>query len=199
MKIVQVGIWVLICVVLNGCSGLLPDQNVGECYSVDNLDPRQRVDLNVGSGNPILLIGNEKIVCSCYQPGSLAGVGEKESLAGAGEEGSLAGIGEKESLAGAGEEGSLAGVGEKESLAGAGEEGSLAGIGEKESLVGAGEEGSLVGIGEKEHLAGAVTEFSCRIVPECPGFKLVGYYGQDQIKIRTGTQQKFVSTDCITW
>jgi hypothetical protein len=79
------------------------------CYPVDTLSAKQKADLYVGRGNPIFLVGGKKIVCTCYDGGSIAGAGEEGHLAGADEEGRLAGAGEEGHLAGADEEGRLAG------------------------------------------------------------------------------------------
>ncbi len=228
MKIAIFGIGVAICVALSACTDLLTALSAPEgCYPVDSLSAKQRTYLHVGHGNPILFIGSQKFVCSCYrasplvgadEQGTLAGAGEQGHLSGAGEEGYLAGADEKGQLTGAGEKGQLAGAGEKSGqptgaeekahlvgdfeeghLAGAGEEGHLVGDSEEGHLTGAGEQGgNLTGAGEEGHLVGDFAELSCRIVPECPGFQLIGYEPQ-QIMVLTATGQRSVPTRCVTW
>ncbi len=228
MKTAIFGIGAATCVALSACTDLLTALSVPEgCYPVDSLSAKQRTALHVGRGNPILLIGSQRFVCSCYrasplvgadEQGYLAGAGEQGHLSGAGEEGHLAGADEKGHLTGAGEEGRLAGAGEKEGrltgaveeghlagdfekghLAGAVEEGHLVGDSEEGNLTGAGEKGgNLTGAGEEGHLVGDFAELSCRIVPECPGFQLIGYEPQ-QIMVLTASGQKSVPTSCVTW
>ncbi len=73
MNIVKVIIGAVTCTTLTACSGLLTEQKVGDCYSVDTLNASQKILLNVGSGNPILLAGNQQIVCGCYRMVLLSG------------------------------------------------------------------------------------------------------------------------------
>ena len=118
-EIVRFGIGAATCVALSACSALLPKPPKLEgCYPVDTLSAKQKADLYVGRGNPIFLVGGKKIVCTCYDGGSIAGAGEEGHLAGADEEGRLAGAGEEGHLAGADEEGRLAGADEEGLLAG---------------------------------------------------------------------------------
>jgi hypothetical protein len=233
VKIVQFGIGAVTCVTLSACAQLLTVLQIPEgCYPVDTLDARQQMALHVGHGNPILLVGSQQFVCSCYRAGgdekdSLRGFGEQGRLAGADEQGQLHGANEKGQLNGKGEQGLLAGANEKGqltgndekqgSLAGRGErEGSLAGANEKGQLHGeaeqgqlngtseqgqlhgAKEEGHLAGSNEKGRLSGDFAKLSCRIVPECSGFQLIGY-APPQIMVLTASGQMSVPTNCITW
>ncbi|CAK8724422.1 Collagen triple helix repeat-containing protein [Candidatus Electrothrix laxa] len=188
----------MICAALTACSGLLPDRNVGECYSVNNLNPKQRSALNVGSGNPILLIGNEEIVCSCYQSGSVIGVGEGGRVIGSSEDGRVAGSGEDGRVVGSGEDGRVVGSGEDGRVVGSGEDGRVVGDGENGRVVGDGEYGRVIGDGETGDISGDFSKLSCRIVPECSGYQLIGYPPK-QIDISNGNRRKSVSTSCIIW
>jgi len=226
MKSVRLGIGAVICVMLGACSGLLAGLTQEEgCYSVYALNTKQRVELNVGNGNPILLTGGEKIVCTCYQDSFLAGasedgriegagedghiqgvgedgriqgVGEDGRIQGAGEDGRIQGAGEDGRIQGAGEEGHVAGASEEGRVAGASEESNVAGVGENSRVGGASESGRLEGAGERGFLSGGSVKLSCRIVPECSGFQLIGYE-PDQILVLTSTGKKSVPASCITW
>ena len=225
MNIVKIIIGAVTCTTLTACSGLLTEQKVGDCYSVDTLSATQKMLLNVGSGNPILFAGDQQIVCGCYRDGTLVGAGEGDHLVGTGERDRLAGAGEgdrlagadegdrlagaserdrlagadeKDHLTGAGERDRLAGADEGDRLAGADERDRLAGADERDRLAGADERDRLAGAGEGDRLAGDFAEFSCRITPECSGFQLVNY-GPQQINILTENGRKSVPTKCIVW
>ena len=152
MKIVQIGVGAVACIMLSSCSGLLTDQNTGECYELAELSDREKAILQVDNGNPILLVGSRKFVCSCYQ-GRVVGVGE---------------------------------------------EGRVIGVGEKGRVVGVGEESQVVGVGEAGHISSDFSKLSCRVVPECSGYQLIGY-PPEQIDISIGNRRKSISTDCIIW
>lgn len=225
MQIIRTILGLILCTTLSACSGLLAEQKVGDCYSVDDLSVTQKMLLNVENGNPILFAGKQRIVCECYSDGTLVGAGEadhlvgagekdllvgaderdrlagadeRDHLAGAGERDRLAGAGEGDRLAGADERDRLAGAGEGDRLAGAGERDRLAGVGEKDRLAGAGEKDRLAGAYEGDRLAGDFSGFSCRTVSTCSGFELVGY-APKKITISTEKGRKSVSTNCIVW
>ncbi len=156
MRIIRFGIGLSTCVVLNACTQLLTALQVPEgCYPVDTLSASQQTALHVGDGNPILLVGDERFVCPCYRGSSFVGAEEKSRLTGAEERGHLVGDSEK-----------------KGDLLGDSEDKHLRGDSEKKR--------DLLGAGEQEHLVGdsARLRLSCRIVPECPGFQLIGYESQ---------------------
>jgi hypothetical protein len=94
-------------------------------------------------------------------------------------------------VTGTGEQGGVTGTGEKGGVTGTGEQGGVTGIGEKGGVTGTGEKGGVTGIGD-------LAEFSCRIVPECPGFQLIGY-GPKDVTVLTPAGQKSVPAGCITW
>ncbi|TAA75320.1 MAG: hypothetical protein CDV28_10859 [Candidatus Electronema aureum] len=227
MKTVQFGIGTAVCIALSGCTGLVTMPKLEGCYPVDALSVWQQTALHVGRGNPILLIGGKKFVCTCYQDSSLTGIGENGGVTGIGENGGVTGIGEKGGVTGIGEKGGVTGIGEKGGVTGIGEKGGVTGIGEKGGVTGIGEKGGVTGIGEKGGVTGigekggvtgigekggvtgigekgGVTgigdfaEFSCRIVPECPGFQLIGY-GPKDVTVLTPAGQKSVPAGCITW
>jgi hypothetical protein len=183
--------------VLNGCSGLLTDQSTGECYELAELNDREKATLQVDNGNPILLVGSRKFVCSCYQ-GRVVGVGEEGRVIGVGEKGRVVGVGEKGHVIGVGEKGRVVGVGEEGHVIGVGEESRVIGVGEKGRVVGVGEEGHVIGVGEDGHISNDFSTLSCRIVPECSGYQLIGY-PPEQIDISIGNTRKSIPTDCIIW
>ena len=122
------------CIMLSSCSWLLTDQNIGECYDLAELNDREKAILQVDNGNPILLVGSRRFVCSCYQG----------------------------------------------------------------RVVGVGEEGHVVGVGEDSHISNDFSKLTCRVVPECSGYQLIGY-PPEQINISIGNRRKSIPTDCIIW
>ncbi|WPD22806.1 MAG: hypothetical protein SD837_21800 [Candidatus Electrothrix scaldis] len=217
MKIIKFGIGMATCVALSSCANLLPKPEVvKDCYPVDSLSPKERISLQVGTGNPILLAGDKKFVCACYQAGSLLGADEGDRLDRADERDNLDRADEDDNLDRADERASLAKADERASLTKADERASLAKADERASLTKADERASLTKADEGALLAKAdegasltradevdglskdSTKLSCRIVSGCPGFQLIGYEPQ-QITVRTEAGRKSFPTSCITW
>jgi len=174
MKVVKFGIWVVTFVMLSSCSSLsgwLSGATSESCYSVDTLNAKQRAALDVGNGNPILIAGGERIVCTCYRSSSLAGDDESDRLAGDDESGKLASDDETGLLASDDESGNLASNDET---------------------------GLLASDDERALLNSDFAKLSCRLVQGCSGFQLIGYKPK-QIIVLTATGQKSVSASCITW
>ncbi|XOF33637.1 MAG: hypothetical protein ACL93V_16845 [Candidatus Electrothrix sp. YB6] len=217
MNIIKIGISVAACVALSGCSDLLllrPE--VKGCYPVDSLSIEERVSLQVGNGNPILLAGDKEFVCACYHPGSLVAADEGDHLDRADEDDNLDRADENDNLDRADEgdylvkadegdrldrasEGDrLDKAGEGDRLDRASEGDRLDKAGEGDRLDKAGEGDQLDKADEADWLSKDSTELSCRIVSGCPGFQLIGYEPK-QITVRTEEGRKSFSTNCITW
>jgi hypothetical protein len=135
--------------------------------------------------------------------GSLSRADEKSDLGKAGETGALGKADEEESLSKADEKGGLGRADETGALGKADEEGSLSKTDEQGGLDRADEKGGLDKADERGSLdrangRGISAAFSCRIVPECPGFQLIGY-GPKEITVLTPAGQKSVPACCITW
>ena len=176
MKIVQFWISAAVCAALSGCAGLVTMPKLEGCYPVDTLSVWEKTALHVGRGNPILLIDGKKFVCTCYQNRSLGKADEQGNLGKADEQGNLGKADEQGNLGKADEQGNLGKADEQGNLGKADEQGNLG----------------------KADEQGRIAEFSCRIVPECPGFQLVGY-GAKEVTVLTPAGQKSVQPRCITW
>lgn len=217
MNIVKFGISVAVCIALSGCSDfLLPRPEVKGCYPVDSLSLEERVSLQVGTGNPILLAGDKEFVCACYQPGFLLAADEGDRLDRAEERDNLDRADENDNLDRADEEDYLVRADEGDRLDRASEgdrldkasegdrldkasEGDrLDKAGEGDRLDKAGEGDRLDKADEADWLSKGSTELSCRIVSGCPGFQLIGYEPQ-QITVRTEAGMRSFPTNCITW